>query len=138
MSCTLIAAVGLHLASWHSNPVYNNANPGLYARSSCGLIADTDRLADGVQLGSYYNSERRQTFYAAYVVDVQPINDVHWLGVFASIGAATGYAAHDMIPLALAGLKLNAGRASLRLGYAPKFGKINDTHLVHAAVEWSF
>jgi hypothetical protein len=138
MSCAAIAAIGLHLASWHSNPVYNNSNPGVYVRSSCGLLQDTASMQDGVQLGTYFNSERSQTLYAAYVIDVQPFAQARWFGLFGSIGAATGYRAHSVIPLAMAGVKLSHRRAGLRLGYTPAFGKINDTHLVHAAIEWSF
>lgn len=65
--------IGLHLASAHfpAKDYHNNENPGIYVR--------------GVnwQVGTYLNTYRRQTFYAAYL---------HQLGPFELVvGAATGY-----------------------------------------------
>lgn len=138
MSCAALIALGLHLASWHSAPGYNNANPGLYARSSCGLIEDSADLQDGVQIGTYYNSERAQTVYAAWVVDAQPFARARWFGLFGTAGLATGYRAHPVIPLVMGGITAQpADRLKLRLGYIPKAGKLNDTHVIHLALEWS-
>jgi hypothetical protein len=64
-SCGLVLAdevqskdtIGLHLATAHEKPNFNNENPGIYYRNSSGLT-----------LGSYFNSERNQSNYAGYTV----------------------------------------------------------------------
>jgi hypothetical protein len=45
--------VGLHIASYHDAPGFNNTNPGLYVK-----------LDNGVVIGGYHNSLRRQSLYA--------------------------------------------------------------------------
>ncbi|API58533.1 hypothetical protein BSL82_03760 [Tardibacter chloracetimidivorans] len=102
---------------------YNNANPGLYARCN-----------SGIQVGGYYNSERNFTAYASYVKDLRIVGPVSAWG---AVGLATGYERHRITPIALVGGKLDLGdRLALRVGYAPKVAKANDTHLVHFALEW--
>src|SRR3546814_17675406 len=82
---------------------------------------------------SYYTSERNFTGYVAYLKDVKIAGP---LSVWGSVGLATGYRRHDVLPIALIGPKLDVGqRAALRVGYAPKLGDVNDTHLVHFALE---
>lgn len=153
--CSSIAAIGLHIASIHapghytawegqaapSAPAlgaqgstalaikrevrhsYNNANPGLYVRCN-----------SGIQVGGYYNSERNFTAYASYVKDLRIVGPVSAWG---AVGLATGYERHRITPIAMAGGKLDLGdRLALRVGYAPKVAKANDTHLVHFALEW--
>lgn len=46
------AIIGVHVATAHFAPGYNDSNPGLYAR-----------LANGLTIGTYYNSERRTSTY---------------------------------------------------------------------------
>src|SRR3546814_9698648 len=73
------------------------------------------------------------TGYVAYLKDVKIAGP---LSVWGSVGLATGYRRHDVLPIALIGPKLDVGqRAALRVGYAPKLGDVNDTHLVHFALE---
>lgn len=71
--------VGMHVASVHSTPRdnvagrdWNNANVGVYFRR------------DNVVVGTYYNSIRKESFYAGYV---QPITD----NVDIIVGAVSGY-----------------------------------------------
>lgn len=71
--------IGVHAFSVHSNARdkvsgerWNNANPGLYARW------------DTIVVGTYYNSIRRQSFYAGYVYPLSNHFDV-------VLGAVTGY-----------------------------------------------
>lgn len=128
MTCLAIAAIGLHLASVHTdrptNPVYgpeyNNINPGAYVKAECGLTA-----------GLYYNSIRKMTGYVAYTYD--PAG----LPLFASVGVATGYD-RPVTPIAMAGLRVDAGSYRLRVGYIPKVGKTNDTHVFHLMIERKF
>lgn len=76
--------VGLHLVSHHfsaaqkGRPAWNDNNPGVYARWS-----------NGFTLGTFYNSERRQSVYAG-----QTWETPRWCGLAASVtaGAVTGYA----------------------------------------------
>jgi hypothetical protein len=139
MSCAALAAIGLHLLSWHSAPQYNDVTPGFYARSSCGLVADTAQLQDGVQAGGYYNSERRWSFYAGYVIDAKPLPRAPWFGVFGSVAVATGYKEKALLPIALVGVTAQLDDDwRLRAGYAPKAGKLNDTHLITTALEYVF
>lgn len=122
-ACERVEAVGLHALSWHSKPNLNGATPGLYLRLDCG-----------VQAGTFYNSERRQSFYLAYVLehDFGPAS----LGVLA--GAATGYDRGAVSPLAGVGAGIDlTDNLGLRLFYGPG-GKERDIHTVHAALEWRF
>src|SRR3546814_18207296 len=147
--CNTIVAAGLHLASIHtpshyqtvetSRPAqsptagaqsstavsvtrvvdrrYNNVNPGLYARCDSGL-----------QVGGYYNSERNFTGYVAYLKDVKIAGP---LSVWGSVGLATGYRRHDVLPIALIGPTLDLGTlAALRVGYGHNLGDGNGQPLV--------
>lgn len=116
MNCASLAAIGIHLTSWHSTPGYNAFNPGLYARAECGI-----------QVGGYYNSERRFTAYASYLIERRDFP------VFAAVGAATGYGP-AVVPMATAGVRLGG----FRLIYIPKLGNVNDTHVFHIAFERRF
>jgi hypothetical protein len=139
MSCGALIAVGIHLLSWHSDGRYNDVNPGIYGRSDCGLVEDDARVQDGLQAGAYYNSERALSFYGAYVIDAYPLERAPWLGFFASVGLATGYERHDLLPIALAGVNIRPlPRWTFKVGYAPKVEKINDTHLLTATLQYHF
>lgn len=120
MSCLSILAVGLHLASVHSVPSYNNNNPGVYVQTEC------------LTIGAYYNSERSFSVHAGYTYDVPKTP------FFVAAGLATGYRAAPIIPMAMVGLRADAGPYRLRLGYIPKLHKMNDTHVFHLMVERRF
>ena len=92
------------------------------------------RLDCGVQAGTFYNSERRQSFYVAYMLEHEfgPAS----LGVLA--GAVTGYDRGAVSPLAGVGAGINlSDKLTLRAFYGPG-GKERDIHTVHAALEWRF
>lgn len=116
MGCGPLVAVGLHLASWHSADWYSGRTPGLYARAACGA-----------QVGVYRNSERRATAYAAYVLEARSVP------LFLFVGLATGYASYP-VPMVMPGVKVGP----VRIAYAPKIGKANDSHVVHFAIEKGF
>ncbi len=115
LSCLKIAAVGAHLATWHSSDDYNyrNFNPGVYVRTECNI-----------QVGYYKNSVYRDTFYAAYNKEVYK-----GLGLF--LGGATGYNS-GVSPLAGVSYKLG----KVNLVYTPKIKGLNDTHLIHFMLEF--
>jgi hypothetical protein len=124
MSCLTLAAIGLHLASYHSDrptrqdvvTEYNNVNPGLYVKSECGLMA-----------GVYRNSIERTSVYLGYAYEPRG------LPVFVSAAVSTGY--YDTVtPIVMAGVKIG----QFRIGYIPKFSKMNDTHVVHLMFERKF
>lgn len=115
MICTKAIAIGMHLMSWHSQEGYNNTNLGLYARSECGI-----------QVGAFYNSERKLSVYAAYILE----SDKH--PFFALAAASTGYSYGTISPLAGVGVKIK----NFRIMYTPKLGKYNDTHLLHLTYEF--
>src|SRR3546814_13398121 len=82
---------------------------------------------------SDWSSDVCSSDLVAYLKDVKIAGP---LSVWGSVGLATGYRRHDVLPIALIGPKLDVGqRAALRVGYAPKLGEVNDTHLVHFALE---
>ena len=62
--------IGLHLGSVHESPGFNGFNPGAYVR-----------LDSGVTAGSYFNSIRKQSFYAGYTMNVWGPLDVTFAGV---------------------------------------------------------
>ena len=118
MTCATLAAIGMHLASYHTAPDRNNVNPGLYATTECGLTA-----------GVYYNSFERPSVYVGYVYDMRK------LPVFATLAVATGYR-NPVTVTGLVGARIDVGDARIRLGYVPKIKGVNAGHLVHLTLEW--
>lgn len=122
MGCAEIAAIGLHLASAHSVDTYNNVNPGVYVVAECGATA-----------GVFYNSQRRVSVYAGWTLESGPF--------WASAALATGYGwegekARALTPIGMIGLRRDIGPASrMRVGYIPKLGRWNDSHVVHLMIE---
>lgn len=98
---TGIAKIGLHLGTVHNSKVFNDFNPGVYAV-----------LENGVTAGTYFNSERKQTFYAGKTWSA---------GSFAvSAVALTGYRRAPLVPGLIPSVSLPVGerveaRASLIL-----------------------
>lgn len=109
-------AVGLHLASWHSIPGYDNSNHGGYLR------------LNGWQAGAFQNSYGNQSAYLGHARD-WPVGPVR-AGFM--VGAATGYT-WTVSPVALA--TVSAG--PVRLAWTPKIGsKIAHAAMVHLMLEW--
>ena len=91
--------LGLHIGSQHFPARdYNNFNPGAYYIHG-----------NGATVGTYYNSERRQSVYAGWTWDYGP-----WR---LQAGAITGYRRAAVLPLIAPSVSLGYG---FRLTVLPK------------------
>ena len=91
--------LGFHIGSQHfPAKQYNNFNPGAYYIHSSGAT-----------IGTYYNSERRQSVYAGWTWDYGP-----WR---LQAGAITGYRRAAVLPLIAPSVSLGYGS---RLTVLPK------------------
>ena len=120
-------AVGLHLGAWHSDPTAcqpvltrcESITPGAYIQTAGGWLA-----------GGYRNSLGRPTVYAGRIL-------WHWQrGGWALDVAgvlATGYPAAAVVPLVTPTVTRwdRAGRWGVSVGYLPRLGRANPTHVLH-------
>ena len=105
--------LGLHIGSQHfPAQQYNNANPGAY------YIHD-----NGATVGTYYNSERRQSVYAGWTWDSGP-----WR---LQVGAITGYERSAVLPMIVPSVALGYG---FRLTVLPKVER-NGSSVIHLMYE---
>lgn len=125
--------VGFHAGSWHSNrsacwsaglEKCRQYNPGMYVQTAGGWL-----------VGGYQNSVDRPTFYAGRILwraQRGPVS-IDLAGVL-----ATGYPAAKLVPLVTptVGLRVSP-RVALQVGYLPRLGRVNPTHVLHfgAAVD---
>lgn len=122
-----MAAIGLHMASWHSEPGYTGFNPGLYIRTECGITA-----------GALRNSKGRFSAYGAFSLDPKK------LPVWGTVGLISGYGDSGvrigtLKPVVMVGLKSpEFDKFRVRVGYAPKAGDTNRAHMIHLMVERAF
>lgn len=119
--------IGAHLGSWHSEPGYNNTNPGLYLRTAVGWT-----------VGGYRNSVRRNSTYAGWTGGVEITTS---LRAELTLGAITGYPAAAVLPLAAPSLRIGAGNhtsagPALRLTVLPKVHPKQGAHVAHLSAEW--
>lgn len=115
--------IGAHVGSWHSEPGFNNVNPGAYYRDDSGAT-----------IGAYRNSIRRVSTYAGWTWS-KPITQ----GVQASVtaGVITGYDG-GVMPMAIPSLRVEVGEhLAVRTIVIPKIDPKQGTHVVHLAVEWT-
>jgi hypothetical protein len=127
-SALLPSHAGLHLVTQHSTTTANNTNPGMYVRWA-------DATGTGPVAGSYYNSERNQSFYAAYSWNWRARSMPVSAGITA--GAITGYSSAKVLPLLVPSAAVHWGRAAVKLTYVPKFEK-DSAHALHLSVEVQF
>ena len=118
-----IAAVGVHVGSWHSEPGFNNANPGAYVRT-----------ADGWTAGVYRNSIQHTSVYAGWTTGTALADGVR---AEVTLGAITGYQI-PLLPMAIPSVRFALGdhlgaRLILIPRISPKFG----AHVVSLAFDWS-
>lgn len=115
--------VGAHLGSYHFEGNFNNFNPGVYV------------YHDGWTAGTYYNSERNQSYYAGYTFEY-PLVGPFTGGL--TVGAITGYARAKVMPLVVPSVRLGLTDVlGLRVTFVPKVEK-GGSSAVHASIEWSF
>ena len=101
--------VGFHIGSQHfPAKQYNNFNPGAYYIHSSGAT-----------IGTYYNSERRQSVYAGWTWDSGP-----WR---LQVGAITGYERAKVLPVVMPSVALGHG---FRLVVLPKVER-NGSSVIH-------
>lgn len=117
-------SVGVHIGSVHDKQGFNNINPGVYVNHN------------GWTAGTYYNSERKQSYYAGYTAQGELVHNLSW-GL--TVGAITGYSAGKVIPLVVPSVAYNndllGGRTRLSLAVATNKNGANALHLSH---EWGF
>ena len=97
MPCAKLAAVGLHLVSWHSAPMdtgeaYEWLTPGAYLRVECSEQIST-------QAGVFRNSEGGVSLYGAAVWEPSK------LPIFIAAGGASGYRDRNLSPIGGVGVK---------------------------------
>lgn len=117
-------AVRLHVASWHDRGDFNDANLGLAVHWTGGFSA-----------GGYYNSIRRASWYAGFLV---PVYDRHSIRLEVLMGAITGYSdSTPAIPIAVPvfGYQLHPHQ-SIQLVFLPEF--VLPANAVHAMYEVRF
>ena len=119
------ADLGIHLGTYHTrHGVYNNANPGVYARADNGLTA-----------GVYLNSLSKVSTYAGWTTSTQagPVE------LSLTLGGITGYPGASVLPLAVPSAAIKVDEAtSLRLTWIPRVHPKVDTHAFHVAIETKF
>src|ERR1043165_3937878 len=117
-----LSTFGLHLGSWHAKDGYNNFNPGVYVEHN------------GWTAGTYYNSERKQTFYAGYTFRGAIAGD---FGYGLSVGVATGYKRAPVVPMVVPSVSYSVTPSwGVRLSGVPPIGTIPG--VLHLSVETRF
>lgn len=115
---TLAGTVGLHLGSVHlPKKDFNNVNPGIYYQWD-----------SGVTVGTFYNSERRQSVYAGWTWE--------WGRLNLTAGLITGYRRASILPLAAPSVKLGTvGQVTWRLIFLPRVER-SGAHVLHLTAEF--
>lgn len=121
--------VGVHVGSHHfPSQSWNNSNPGLY------LMADVKGpawITGAYAVGTYYNSERKQSAYVARVFNVYGPIDV-------AVGVISGYSRSPVLPLVVPSVRLDIGdNWAGRVHFLPKVEK-SGSYVVHFSVERKF
>lgn len=121
--CTKIIAMALHVATLHSEPGYENFNPGVSAQLDCNIAA-----------GIYRNSEGRPSVFGGYVFEKQ----YDRVTPFLLVGAVTGYEDWPVAPLVSPGVAVRVtDSVSVRFSYIP--GGFNDLpHGIHFSLSKQF
>lgn len=125
---------GMHIGSKHF-PAHdwNNRNPGIYLTGEVsGLSTSYSQWANGRWVaGTYYNSERKESFYVGRILPVFDNLDV-------VVGAITGYKAYAVMPMVVPSVHFRVvGNWSARIHYLPKVAS-DGAHVVHLSIERKF
>lgn len=108
---------GLHIASAHSKPGFQDRNPGAYVRFSSGLT-----------LGGYRNSDSGQSLYATWLF----ASDKHPFAL--SAGVVLGYRRGVVLGVVPSMRVDLSERTAARVSFVPKFEK-NGAAALHIALE---
>ena len=112
--------IGLHVASVHSEPGFNNVNPGVYYRHN------------GFTVGAYYNSMRRLSTYAGYTIETSG------RVTFAlTAGVVTGYPSRPIQPLLIPSVAYHFNSNAVRIAFIPPAIK-HGVAALHLMVEHKF
>ena len=126
-SSLLPSVVGVHIATYHDQHGFNNFNPGVYAKWESGVVA-----------GTYYNSERHQSYYAGYTWETGAlVGPVH---AALTLGAVTGYRSAKVAPMVLPSIYVPFGTeasTSFRVTYVPRSSP-RGPQAVHFSVDYRF
>ena len=113
-----IAAIGIHLGSYHINnqtgQELNGISPGVYVE-----------LNNGIVVGDYYNSLKRNSVYSGYKLE----------GLYNTsviVGAITGYADKPVLAVIP-----SVTWGPVRLSYIPKVS-LTKVHTFHISIEKRF
>lgn len=118
-----LAAVGVHVGSWHSEPGFNNTNPGLYLRT-----------VDGWTAGAYRNSISRTSVYAGWTDGTELASGVR---AEVTVGGITGYRI-PLLPMAVPSVRFALGEhLGARLILIPRINPKLGAHVVSLAIDWS-
>lgn len=125
-----VHTVGVHVGSKHwPQAEWNNVNPGVYLRGSINSSAWAPN-GDYV-VGSYYNSERRQSAYVGYIVPVAP-------GVDVIVGGISGYRRATILPMVVPSVHFPlVDNWSARVSFLPKVEK-SGANVMHLSLERKF
>lgn len=124
------STVGLHLASIHSDPGFNNVNPGGYL-----IFGDSKDPVSGFTMGSYRNSYKLQSSYIGYSKSF-PFSDRTQLSLQA--GFVSGYkqvSGLQWSPMIAPSAIIEVGSGvSFRVFYLPKSNP-KTSHVLSFALE---
>ena len=117
----------VHVASVHTQPGYNNTNPGIGLRWA-------DAAGDGLVAGVYYNSERSTSAYAGYAWNWQIAGPVSAQIVVGGVG---GYKRAAVVPMLLPSVALRLTPVtSVRLSGSPPIRDIPG--FAHVSFDFKF
>ena len=112
--------VGLHLASIHDKPGFNNTNPGIYLKTESGFT-----------LGAVVNSENNPAFYMGKTY-TKPMSSGD---LSMTVGGIHGYKLAPIVPLVVPSLGVNCGeKTTCRISYLTQLHK-NGANALHFSIE---
>lgn len=118
--------LGLHLATAHSAPGFENANPGVYLRAESGFTA-----------GAYRNSYGRASAYLGWTFESGDFLGQRRFAL--TVGAVTGYPARAVSALLVPSVRFGlVDDVSLRLAFIPKPPEIGAAYGLHLSIENQF
>jgi hypothetical protein len=116
--------VGLHLVSAHQHGGLNGINPGIYVR-----------FDNGATFGTYRNSHRRQSSYAAWTFETEAVAG---FSAALTVGAITGYPAAEVMPMLAPSVAYRVSDYAARLAIVPRPPLAGASAALHLMFETHF